>query len=127
MNYLDSMTAAIPTKAPISIREDLLQEALNITTGNRNKSYGDPLANFNAIVALKRAFWHAMADSKAEGAEAQNTVWGHSMDMVLGNIGRIASAPSWDAALARDRYVDSPAYLAIALEVAMRTRETFPE
>ena len=109
------------------IRAKLLNDARDLTLGARNKSYGDPLENFNAIAALKKAFWTAMEISHKESdvhidrmKTAQNSPWGHSIDCVLMNLGRIASAPTLEAAMAEDRYKDGINYFAIAYEIAKR-------
>lgn len=99
------------------IRERILRQGLEITLGNRNKSYGDPLFNHQVIAQLRQAFWSGMARSgkKVE----QNTAFGAAMDAALTNIGRIAASPSTH--LDWDRFMDGANYLAIACEVGMRT------
>ncbi|MDE2105712.1 MAG: hypothetical protein KGL39_51285 [Patescibacteria group bacterium] len=124
--HITDLKAAL-TPPPPPIRAQLLNDARDLTLGDRNKSYGDPLTNFNAIAALKKAFWTAMEISAKETdthidrmKTAQNTPWGHAIDMVFNNLGRIASAPTLEAAFAEDRYKDGINYLAIAYEIAKR-------
>ena len=120
MNAPDHLPPELP------IRAELLNAARDLTLGDRNASYGDPLINFEAIVALKRAFWDAARRDSPVcclGAHLeQNTVWGHAMDMALMKLGRISSAPTKAAALDPDAYKDAINYLAIAYEVAQRTK-----
>lgn len=108
---------------PLPVRAELLNAARDLTLGDRNKQYGDPLTNFMAIVELKKAFWEAARRDSPSGLAhiEQNTVWGHAIDMLINNLGRIASAPTRDAAMAEDRYKDGINYLAIAYELAKRT------
>lgn len=110
-----------PQVAPKPLRAQILDDARDLTLGARNEVYGDPLTNFEAIVALKCAFWDA--NMKTANAEiSQNTVFGHGIDLLLTNLGRIASAPTLEAALAEDRYKDGVNYLALAYEVAQRSK-----
>lgn len=126
--YSGMRTEDAPTPLPpeLPIRAELLNAARDLTLGDRNASYGDPLTNFEAIVALKRAFWDAARRDSPVcclGAHMeQNTVWGHAMDMALMKLGRISSAPTKAAALGSDAYKDAINYLAIAYEVAQRTK-----
>jgi hypothetical protein len=94
-------------------RESILREGIEVTTGPRNRKYGDPGFNFRCITELKKTFWGymAMSDKKVE----QNSPFGHAIDMVLTNLARIATSPT--TAFERDRFVDGATYLAIAFEV----------
>lgn len=109
----------------LPIRGQLLNDARDLTLGDRNKQYGDPLENFEAIAILKRAFWEAAWKAGGWGDNpphfVQNSPWGHAIDMVFNNLGRIASAPTLEATMAEDRYKDGINYLAIAYEIAKRT------
>lgn len=122
-----NLAAMVGLSNEAPIRAKLLNDARDLTLGDRNKSYGNPLENFNAIAALKKAFWTAMEISHKESdvhidrmKTAQNSPWGHAIDCVLMNLGRIASAPTLEAAMAEDRYLDSANYMAIAFEVIKR-------
>lgn len=113
----------IPAPAPapvIPLRVKVLARGAEITAGDRNASYGDPLENFEAIAALKRAFWDAIHNGNNDPLIQQNTAVGHAMDMVFTNIGRIASAPSLKAMLEIDRAVDGATYIAIFHELLVR-------
>jgi hypothetical protein len=99
------------------LRAQVLQDGIDLTLGDRNRSYGDPLENFSITAELKRAFWRGMGRSGKK--VAQNSEFGHSIDMVLTNLARIASSPSTH--LETDRFVDGANYMAIAYEVGVRT------
>jgi hypothetical protein len=117
--------ARVDVLANVPARMKLLNEAAAVTGIDRNIMYGDPLENFEAIVSLKEAFWRAVthiADVKGEYPKFyQNTPMGHAIDMILMNLGRIASAPSLESSIAKDRYLDAAAYTAIAYEVSQQT------
>ena len=92
--------------------------------GPRNEVYGDPLDNFQAIADLKTAFWGNFRSHPSIAhytTMEQNTPWGHAIDMVFNNLGRIASAPTVEALIAEDRYKDGVNYLAIAFELSRRS------
>jgi hypothetical protein len=109
----------LPAHSPL--RAKVLNTGLNITMGDRNQSYGDPLENFEAIASLKRSFWHSIHYGNNDPLITQNSAVGHAIDMVLNNIGRIASAPSLKAIMEIDRCVDGATYLAIFHELLVRT------
>jgi hypothetical protein len=100
-----------------AIREQLLNDARDITMGDRNRSYGDPKVNFDLTAKFKELFWDHMGWSGKMAA--QNTAFGHSIDMVLTNLARIATSPTTH--LERDRFLDGANYLAIAYEVGVRS------
>lgn len=127
-----------PKPLPLSanpLRAQVLQRGVDITLGDRNKSYGDPLDNFEAIVHLKNAFWSSVQKAiwgrhgtmprqlpyTGRLRTVQNTPFGHAIDMVFNNLGRIASAPSLEAMMEEDRFTDGCTYLAIAYEMIKRT------
>lgn len=122
--------AANSVRAVLDSRAMILSEACDLTLGARNRTYGDPFENFDVTTQLKRVFWGAVARSNHLKAEhtgndridaiyAQNTPFGHSIDMILTNLGRIATTPSAD--IQRDRYLDTAAYAAIAYEVGVKS------
>lgn len=119
------------------LRSSILTDARDLTLGDRNRAYGDPLENFEAIANLKKAFWDAVYVSSAQIVKSsegdadfarlpnepkftQNSPFGHAIDMVFNNLGRISSAPTREAGIARDRFLDGVNYLAIAGEIAER-------
>lgn len=105
-------------------RGEILFRARDLTVGDRNRAYGNPYDNFLVTAELKRVFWHAVAKSKAtkssfpENIYNQDTPFGHAIDMVLTNLGRIAASPMSKPQL--DRFIDGAAYIAIAGELADR-------
>lgn len=108
---------------PMPLRAQLLKDGIAITLGDRNRSYGDPLENFAAIADLKATFWRHMTAGNNDPLFERDSPWGHSIDMVFNNLGRMASAPTLEAICAEDRYKDGANYLAIAYELAQRTRK----
>lgn len=134
--------AVSAASAQNSHRANVLEDARNLTLGARNRSYGDPLENFTVTTDLKRIFWGAVArsnvlknkhestagsndpqnatgnDPRTSAVYSQNTPFGHAIDMILTNLGRIATTPS--AEVQYDRYVDTAAYSAIAYEVGVQ-------
>lgn len=124
--------APMPSIPPQPWRSIILTRAHQITMGDRNRSYGDPLENFDAIASLKEAFWNAVAKAAISATPPespvlvgpkfhQNTPFGHAIDMVFNNLGRIASAPTRAAGINIDRFMDGCNYLAIAGEIAYKT------
>lgn len=109
------MTPVTPIELPI--RGKLLNDARDLTCGEREKQYGDPLAGFEAIVGIKNAFW----DDNAHHEIGKHTLFGHAMDMLFTKLGRIASAPTLESALSEDNFLDAINYLALAYEVAKRS------
>lgn len=102
---------------PSAIREQLLKDGLALTMGDRNRSYGDPFINFMLTARMKELFWDAM---EASGKSVQqNSPFGHSIDMALTNLARIATSPTTH--LERDRFLDGANYFAIAFEVGTRS------
>lgn len=105
-----------PHTAPTAIREQLLKDGLALTMGERNRSYGDPFINFMLTARMKELFWDAM---EASGKSVQqNSPFGHSIDMVITNLARVATSPTTH--LERDRFLDGANYMAIAYEVGVR-------
>jgi hypothetical protein len=103
-----------------AIREQLLNDAREITMGDRNRSYGDPLENFRLTAQFKELFWRAMELSHKNRCW-QNSPFGHSIDMLFTNLARIATSPTTH--LERDRFMDGANYLAIAYEVGVRSEQ----
>ncbi len=96
------------------IRGQLLDRAKALTLGDREQAYGDPLTNFELVGKLKHLFWTHSIGSRSSS-------WGHAIDMILTNLARIATAPTPEAALAEDRYVDLCGYASLAYEVGKRS------
>lgn len=95
---------------PESIRETYLRTAANLTAGDRDKEYGDPMVNLNCASDLKQVFW-AYAE---KGGRTISNAEREALDMVLTKLSRLACGPKCKP----DTYVDGAAYFAIAGEAA---------
>ena len=89
------------------IRAHVLETALDLTCGDRNKQYGDPLENHQDIARL----WTAYLSTPISPKDV-------AIMMALVKIAR-AKRPEPH----RDNYVDAAAYLAIAGEIHERTHK----
>ena len=83
-------------------RGDILKEAHDLTTQDRNKQYGPPEVNLNLAGDLKKLFW-SQATRQFSPAEHE------AIDMVLTKLSRIGTGT-----YKKDNYVDGAAYIAIA-------------
>lgn len=95
------------------LRAGVLSDALELTTGDRNATYGDPLVNMQRTAELFNAF----LDSKLRKNLNASDVAGL---LALLKIARIAGDTPDPH---RDSYVDGAAYLAIAYECAKRSHD----
>lgn len=91
------------------IRAHVLETALDLTCGDRNKQYGDPLENHTDIAR----FWSAYL-----GQPEAITPKDVAVMMALVKIAR-SKMPNPH----RDNYIDAAAYLAIAGEIHERTHK----
>lgn len=89
-----------------SIRESILQKAIDLTTGDRNATYGDPLLNLTTCANLVNAYLEGLSNSRYALDAAHMAVI-----MALSKISRISVSEEH-----MDNYVDGAAYLAIAAE-----------
>ena len=96
---------------PKSIREEVLETAIKLTTQDRNKQYGDPGVNMRCFAAMIDVYLHFHGQGGLN-----RTVNAHdaAMIMALSKVARIAvsSKPHMD------NYIDGAAYLAIAAQVS---------
>lgn len=95
------------TRPPSELRIDLLEEAIRLTSGDRNKSYGPPTANMQRTADL-----FALATGKALDAREA------AMFNVVLKLARIFQTPGH-----RDSYVDAMAYLGIAFQAHIETTQ----
>ncbi len=100
------------TKRPA--RVEILAEGIDLTWGDRDKQYGDPLVNMTLAGELKRLI-RQYASREIPPAELE------ALDMALTKISRIVTG-----AVKRDSYVDGAAYLALAGEMAERASPEAP-
>jgi len=91
----------------VSVRKDILAEAIAITTGDRNDSYGDPLPNHERIAAI----WSVILGMEITATQA-------ALCMAGMKLARLAYDPNHT-----DSYIDGAAYLAIAAECQNRTND----
>ena len=95
------------TSNETSVRQQVLEEALSITTKDRNLSYGNPEDNFRDIAA----FWQIYLDGKnCHGVELTPATVADLM--ILMKVARNLHKPS------RDNYVDIAGYAACGAESA---------
>ena len=91
------------------IRATILETALNLTCGDRNKTYGDPLINLTDCADLMNAYL---------GSKLRNPITPADVASIMALV-KLARTKS--NVLHRDNYVDAAAYMAIAGEIAERT------
>lgn len=94
----------VPPK-PLSERERVLLDGIELTGGDRNRTYGAPAPN----LALQMALWELY---KAVAADKHSPAHDAAMQHVFAKIARIASGKRGH----RDNYVDAATYIAIAYE-----------
>lgn len=137
-------TSSTPAANTMTLRDQLLDRVKQTISYDREERYGDPLFDFETIAALKKVFWDAvnrgtgttildapllqdsmgnkyLPTSTLMPKYNQNTAFGHSIDMVFMNLGRMATAPAAEHGAALERFMDSVGYLALAYEVANKT------
>jgi Domain of unknown function (DUF6378) len=91
----------------ISGRQEILETALEFTTGDRNKTYGPPKPNLTCFANLVQAYLNGM--TQPEQLDATDG----AIIMTLAKISRIAVNKQH-----KDNYIDGAAYMAIAGECA---------
>lgn len=96
----------------LSPRANVLQQALDLTMGARNATYGDPTDNHNNIARLWRAYVQTRGIALRE-IDAEDVM----IMMALLKIARIGQR--LDRANA-DSYIDACAYIAMAVEPYLR-------
>jgi hypothetical protein len=89
------------------LRVQILQQGVRLTSGDRNKSYGEPIINMGLAGKFK-ALFRENAVRKIGPAEQE------AIDMVLTKVARLASGK----VPGRDSYIDLATYAAIAGELA---------
>ena len=92
---------------PSTPRQKLLEEAIKITTTDRNKSYGNPEDNFANIALL----WTAYLDAKNDACNTINTT-DVAIMMILMKCARLATNPSH-----HDSAVDIAGYAACLADI----------
>lgn len=98
----------------MSTRDEILKRGIELTMGNRNSSYGDPLVNLGLAGALKMLIrdWmqiHGIPRDMSPGEI-------EALDQVLTKVARIYTG----RLVVPDNYIDGATYFAIAGELAAR-------
>lgn len=87
-----------------SIRQGILEEAIRITSTDRNKDYGEPEDNFSIIAELWSAYLRSIdIDFKTEDLTSVAV----AAMMILMKVSRVATSPE-----KRDHWVDIAGYAA---------------
>lgn len=95
------------------IRATVLTKALNLTYGDRNEKYGNPVENHNNILYIWRAYCYArfgIAPRTEESFDAEDMM----MFNVCIKLARIAQRKGDQS----DSYVDMAAYVAMSAEAS---------
>lgn len=82
-------------------REDILKSALDLTTGDRRKSYGDPYLNHKRIADI----WSVILDKEVTPSQVALCMVGVKMARLVETYDHI------------DSFIDGAAYMAIAAEI----------
>ena len=92
------------------VRQEVLEEAIRLTCGDRNRDYGDPRPNFEATAAMWSAY---------KGVEFQ----AHDVAamMILLKLARVSESP-WKV----DNWTDAGGYAGLGAEVAPPVPEVLP-
>ena len=91
-------------------RDEILETAMKIVTGGRNKQYGEPEDNF-AVIA---EYWSTYLSQHNGGRAVLLTPMDVALMMVLFKLGRLTTA----RAVTLDNFVDAAGYVACAGEIA---------
>ncbi|MEO0624061.1 MAG: DUF6378 domain-containing protein [Pseudomonadota bacterium] len=92
-------------------RKDILETAIGLTCGDRDKDYGSPVPNMDHIAAMMTAY---LGDRLKEPLTGADAAW----FQVLVKASRCKTSPT-----KRDNYDDAAAYVGIAGECAMMETE----
>lgn len=88
-----------------SVRETILTEAANLTSGDRNKAYGPPHENLTYMARLVRAYLFGKHNVDLD-LDSEDMAW----VMLMAKVSRTQTSHK------QDNYVDASAYAAIAGE-----------
>lgn len=99
----------------MAIRNDLLKMASDLTSGDRDCEYGDPMVNLSCATDLKKVFHHYQRQSGRTVCDAEV----EAIDMVLTKLSRLACGPTAKA----DTFVDGSCYFAIAGEAFIKNQQ----
>lgn len=94
----------------MSVRGNILELANNLTHGERNQNYGDPVDNMDNFAMLLNGYLLARGVDNEFTLDAEDAAW----IMVLAKMARTVERRGYHA----DNYVDAAAYAAIAAECA---------
>ena len=97
-----------------SVRQQILEKGIELTTGDRNDSYGDPKDSHQIYADLFNTYIEKRYGRESKQLDAHDIAIYHALQ----KIGRIANDPHH-----ADNYVDAATYTAIAGEIAERMRQ----
>lgn len=100
MNGPEEEFVTLPATPP---RTELLEEAIRLTTGDRNRSYGGPVGNFTDISAI----WNVQISHKLKEPLTTSDV---AALMIGVKMARIKASPT------RDNWADAAGYAACGFE-----------
>lgn len=96
---------------PAPLRQQLLEEGIKITVGDRNKSYGDPAVNLGCAGRIKEVV-HSYLGVKRDVTAGER----EAIDNICTKLARIATGST----VTKDNYLDLAVYAAIAGEIALQ-------
>lgn len=101
-----SAAASCSTVRDKPTRQVALEQAIELTTGDRNRAYGDPYTNMKVLAGMVREYMgnRSMDSFTAADMSAVN---------ILIKLSRISTNPTH-----RDSWIDAAAYAGIGLECA---------
>lgn len=95
-------------------RGEILEQARNLTEGDRNKAYGSPFPNMQCFTVLVSEYLNGRIDAtQSNPKEVKISAVDGAIIMCLAKISRIAANPTH-----MDSFTDLAAYAAIAGECA---------
>jgi hypothetical protein len=114
-----------PKKTPQAektYRRVLLEEAIDLVDGSRDRPYGPPFFNHRAAADLKDLFWTHFAMARQRACDEINVDYqlgrasphGEAIDLLLTKLGRIATG-----SFKKDNYADIAGYISNAFECAV--------
>lgn len=114
---MDTTEHEVKQDTPMRVR--VLMRSTEITSRDRNKSYGDPAFNLGTAGRLKQLLHAAGTINEAGGGRKIGPGEWEAIDQVATKLARIVTGP----VITEDSYVDAATYAAIAYECARAEEE----